>query len=252
MSISPKNTTDNDLKLDRLIEDLVALRNDEIAAHSQRFFKTGEGEYGAGDKFLGLRVPVVREAIKPYVKKLQTDIPLDEVTPLIQHEYHEIRLAGQLLLATRFKRAKKESDRAALYQYYLSHKDYVNNWDLVDSSAHVICGGYLLDKPKDPLFDLVISNNLWHRRIAVISCFAFIKQGQFDTVLTFCEQLLSDKEDLIHKACGWMLREVGKQNHEVLITFLDQHYHKMPRTMLRYAIEKLEETLRQSYLKGTR
>jgi len=227
-----------------IIDHLHSLANPEIAKHSQRFFKTAEGEYGFGDKFLGIRVPVIRQA----VKKFKT-IPLSVAEKLLKSEYHEVRLYALLLLVSRFSKSSV-NEQDEIYHLYLSNTQYVNNWDLVDSSAHHIVGAYLKNKDRSVLYDLSKSNSLWERRIAIISTFCFIKKNQFDDTLHISVQLLSDQEDLIHKAVGWMLREVGKRDIAIEVSFLKSHYQKMPRTMLRYAIEKFSKEERQKYLSG--
>ena len=227
-----------------IIDHLYSLANPEIAEHSQRFFKTAEGEYGFGDKFLGIRVPVIRQA----VKKFETT-PLGAAEKLLKSEYHEVRLYALLLLVFHFSKSSIDK-QDEIYHLYLSNTRYVNNWDLVDSSAHHIVGGYLENKDRSVLYDLSKSNSLWERRIAIISTFYFIRKNQFGDTLRISEQLLGDQEDLIHKAAGWMLREVGKRDLAIEVVFLKAHYQKMPRTMLRYAIEKFSKEKRQKYLSG--
>ncbi|MCK5853196.1 DNA alkylation repair protein [bacterium] len=223
---------------------LHSLADAEIAEHSQRFFKTAKGEYGFGDKFLGIRVPILRQT----VKKFKTT-PLSEAAKLLKSEYHEIRLFALLLLVFRFSKSKSD-EQEKIYHMYLKNTRYINNWDLVDSSAHYIIGAYLENKDKSVLYNLLKSNSLWERRIAIISTFYFIKKNQFSDALHISEKLLCDREDLIHKAVGWMLREIGNRDLDLEITFLKIHYKKMPRTMLRYAIEKFSKEERQKYLKG--
>ncbi len=223
---------------------LDSLANPEIAKHSQRFFKTAEGEYGFGDIFLGIRVPVIRQAIKKY-----KTTPLSVAEKLLKSEYHEVRLFALLLLVFRFSKSSVD-EQEKIYHLYLSNTQYINNWDLVDSSAHHIIGAYIENKDKSVLYDLSKSNLLWERRIAIISTFYFIKKNQFSDTLHISEQLLSDQEDLIHKAVGWMLREIGKRDLAKEVAFLKAHYKKMPRTMLRYVIEKFPEQERKKYLKG--
>mgnify|MGYP003387103307 FL=1 len=224
---------------------LKALGNTEIASHSQGFFKTGPGEYGAGDVFLGIRVPVLRKQ----VKGLRAE-PLAEVLALLQSGYHEARLLALLLLVDRFERGD-EPMRHKVYEAYLSHTVFINNWDLVDASAHKIVGAYLQDKPRAKLYELAGSDLLWEKRMAMIATFWFIKDDDFTDALALAEQFLHEPHDLMHKAVGWGLREVGKRQCQGMEGFLLQHYHTMPRTMLRYAIEKLPEARRQEYLKGT-
>jgi 3-methyladenine DNA glycosylase AlkD len=223
---------------------LIALGNKEQAAISQRFFKTGPGEYGEGDIFLGIKVPVLRKLAKEYF-----DLPLTEVKPILRSKYHEIRLLSLFILVDQFSKGDQKKKKR-IYELYLKNTGFINNWDLVDSSAHHIVGPYLIDKSKALLAELAQSDLLWERRIAIMSTFHYIKNDKFSDTLRIAEMLLSDKEDLIHKAVGWMLREIGKRRLPSEETFLKKHYHNMPRTMLRYAIEKFPEPKRQRYLKG--
>lgn len=227
-----------------IISYLQNLSDIEIAAHSQRYFKTGKGEYGYGDKFLGIRVPELRKAVK-----LFQDINLSEIKKLLKSEYHELRLIALLLMVHQFKNGDINK-REKIYNVYLKHTKYINNWDLVDSSASYIVGAWLFDKDRSILYELAQSSKLWERRIAIISTAYFIKNNQFTDTLKLSKILLTDSEDLIHKAVGWMLREVGKINIEVEEKYLKQHYKNMPRTMLRYAIEKFSSSQRQDYLKN--
>ena len=224
--------------------DLLQLANEQIAEHSQRFFKTGKGEYGEGDIFLGIRVPLLRRLVKKY-----GGISIAEVRKLLHSKFHEERLLAVLMLVQLFKSAD-ESVQKQVYDLYLENTEFINNWDIVDISASNIVGAHLYEKDKAPLYDLVQSKNLWERRIAIIATFYFIRQNEFDDTLKLAEILLNDKEDLIHKAVGWMLREVGKREIEFEEEFLQEHYKIMPRTMLRYAIEKFPETSRKMYLRG--
>ena len=224
--------------------DLLQLANEQIAEHSQRFFKTGKGEYGEGDIFLGIRVPLLRRLVKKY-----GGISIAEVRKLLHSKFHEERLLAVLMLVQLFKSAD-ESVQKQVYDLYLENTEFINNWDIVDISAAKIVGAHLHEKDKAPLSDLVQSKNLWERRIAIISTFYFIRQNEFDDTLKLAKILLNDKEDLIHKAVGWMLREVGKREIEFEEEFLQEHYKIMPRTMLRYAIEKFPETSRKMYLRG--
>ena len=220
------------------------LADRQTAEHSQRFFKTGPGQYGEGDIFLGIRVPVLREQARKF-----RDTPLDEVRLLLTSEYHEERLCALLLLVQKFSKGSAE-DQKSIYELYLKNTRYINNWDLVDLSAYLIVGPYLADKDKRPIHALACSKDLWERRIAIMSTFHFIKKNQFADALAISEKLLADREDLIHKATGWMLREIGKRDLPQEKKFLDAHYQRMPRTMLRYAIEKFPEKERMKYLKG--
>ena len=224
--------------------DLLQLANEQIAEHSQRFFKTGKGEYGEGDIFLGIRVPLLRKLVKKY-----RGISITEVRKLLHSKFHEERLLAVLMLVQLFK-SGDESVQKQVYDLYLENTEFINNWDIVDISASNIVGAHLYEKDKAPLYDLVQSKNLWERRISIISTFYFIRQNEFDDTLKLAKILLNDKEDLIHKAVGWMLREVGKREIEFEEEFLQEHYKIMPRTMLRYAIEKFPETSRKMYLRG--
>ena len=227
------------------------LADTKIAEHSQYFFKTGEGEYGFGDKFLGIRVPVIRDAVKKF-----KNTPLSAAKKLLKSEYHEVRLFALLLLVFRFNDKlktdlqKKQNEQEEIYHIYLSNTQYINNWDLVDSSAHYIAGAYLENKDKSILYDFSKSDLLWERRIAIMSTFYYIKRNSFTDALRISELLIGDKEDLIHKAVGWMLREIGKRDIDTEITFLKAHYKRMPRTILRYTIEKFPKEERMKYLKG--
>ena len=220
------------------------LANKKIAEHSQRFFKTGKGQYGEGDIFLGIRVPVLRKIAKKFRR-----ISLAEVSKLLESKFHEERLLSILMLVNLFK-SGDEDDQELIYELYLDKTKFINNWDIVDISAGNIVGAFLFEKDKAPLYRLVFSENLWERRIAIVATFYFIKNDEFDDTLKIAEILFTDKEDLIHKAVGWMLREVGKRVIEIEEEFLEEHYLKMPRTMLRYAIERFPETRRKMYLKG--
>ena len=216
-----------------------------IAAHSQRFFKTGKGEYGEGDRFLGIRVPVLRKQARRF-----RHLALEEVTVLLRSRWHEERLCALFILVARFSQGALE-DKAAIYKLYLAHTAYINNWDLVDSSAPHIVGAYLADKNRQPLFALAQSPSLWERRIAMLATLYLIRKNEFDDALEIAKILQNDAEDLIHKAVGWMLREVGKRDGAVERAFLAEHYQQMPRTMLRYAIEKFPANERRKYLEGT-
>jgi len=221
---------------------LHSLADSERAQHAMRFFKTGVGEYGEGDKFLGIRVPVIRLEVKKY-----KDASLSTAEKLLKSEYHEIRLFALLLLVSRYSNGNVV-EQTKIYQLYLSNTLYINNWDLVDSSAPYIIGAHLNDKDKSILYELAKSTSLWERRIAILATFYFIRKNKFGDVLRIAEQLLNDPEDLIHKAVGWMLRETGKRDMATEVAFLKKHYQQMPRTMLRYAIEKFSKAERHKYL----
>lgn len=228
-----------------IITHLVGLGNSDVAEHSQRFFKTGLGEYGFGDKFLGIRVPMIRQSVKKY-----RSTPVSTAVSLLKSEYHEIRLFAVLLLVLRFSSKQDNTERDEIYQLYLRNTHYVNNWDLVDSSAHHIVGAYLHDKNRSILTKLAAADLLWDRRIAMMATYYFIKNNEYEDALQIAEQLLRDKEGLIHKVTGWMLREIGNRDRSIEVEFLQQHYQAMPRTMLRYAIEKFSKEERQAYLRG--
>ncbi|MDH3692136.1 MAG: DNA alkylation repair protein [Gammaproteobacteria bacterium] len=220
------------------------LANPAIAEHSLRFFKTGKGEYGEGDKFLGIGVPVLRKQIKTF-----KHTPLKEIQSVLESSFHEERLFALLLLVEKFAKGD-EKERTAIYKLYLTNTAHINNWDLVDSSADRIVGAHLVSKDKKPIYRLARSENLWERRIAIMSTFHLIKIGVFDDALEISSILRDDEEDLIHRAVGWMLREIGNRDLTIEKIFLKKHYKKMPRTMLRYAIEKFSETDRKMYLRG--
>jgi 3-methyladenine DNA glycosylase AlkD len=217
----------------------------EDAKFLQGFFKTGAGQYGEGDIFLGIRVPAVRMLAKEY-----KDVPLNKVSTLLKSPYHEIRLFSLISLVYAFSEAN-EAAQNKIYITYLANTRYINNWDLVDLSAPNIVGAYLFTRNRKPLYQLAKSKSLWERRIAILATFYFIKNKQFDDALKIAEILLQDKEDLIHKAVGWMLREIGKRDIKSEETFLQKHCRIMPRTMLRYAIERFTPSKRKMYLKGT-
>jgi 3-methyladenine DNA glycosylase AlkD len=223
---------------------LQKLANKERAQHSQRYFKTRPGEYGEGDRFLGIKVPEIRKLAKEYQA-----ITLTEAIQLLQSEIHEERLLALLILVRSYARGE-EHTKKRIYGLYLRNTRYINNWDLVDTSAEHIVGAFLKDRSKRPLYDLARSNDLWERRIAIMATFHFIKRHEFTWTLRIARMLLSDTEDLIHKAVGWMLREVGKRHLAAEEQFLKKYYRKMPRTMLRYAIERFPESIRRRYLRG--
>ena len=229
----------------QILTTLCAIGDNAIAEHSQRFFKTGKGEYGEGDRFLGIRVPILRK----YVKKYYT-IPLEEILELLKSSFHEARLLALLILVKKYSLADRKREEKVLYDAYLQNTRYINNWDLVDSSAAHIVGAYLYSRNRKPVYRLVHSANLWERRIGVMSTFHFVRRGDFSDTLEVATLLLNDREDLIHKAVGWMLREVGNRDRDLEELFLRKHYQQMPRTMLRYAIEKLPESVRLAYLRG--
>jgi len=223
---------------------LRALGDPVIAEHSQRFFKTGKGQYGEGDRFIGVRVPVIRKQVTRY-----KNISIRVVLTILKSPCHEERLFAVLSLVNRYQRAD-EPTRKKIFDAYLENIRYVNNWDLVDSSAHLIVGPWLESRSRKRLYQMARSTDLWTRRVAIMSTYHFIRNHDFDDTLGIALLLLDDDHDLIHKAVGWMLREVGNRDRQVEERFLKKNYRKMPRTMLRYAIEKFPEKSRQSYLKG--
>jgi 3-methyladenine DNA glycosylase AlkD len=208
-----------------------------------RFFKTGKGGYGEGDRFLGVVVPNTR-----LVAKRHKDDPLEVVAELLQSPWHECRLCALLMLVERFKK-RNEAERRQIVDLYLAHTASINNWDLVDLSAPGLIGVYLADKPRALLYRLVESPLLWEQRIAIVSTYTLIKRGDYLDTIALAERLLSHRHDLMHKSVGWMLREVGKRDKELLLQFLEKHSTEMPRTMLRYAIEKFPEEERQWWLR---
>jgi len=216
-----------------------------IAEHSQRFFKTGKGDYGEGDKFLGIRVPVLRKQARQFKQ-----LPFEVVSELLFSEYHEERLLCLLILVHQFSKGST-TDQQAIYRFYLKHTHWVNNWDLVDTSAEHIVGAWLFTRSRKPLYKLARSKMLWERRIAIMSTYHYIKKNECDQTLKLAKILHQDPEDLIQTAVGWMLREVGKRQLDLEEGFLKRYYHNMPRTMLRYAIEKFPTEKRKAYLSGT-
>ena len=233
------------MNLESLRREIRRLGSPERAKHSLRFFRTGPGEYGEGDKFLGLTVPEMRAIAKQY-----SNLDHDEVLQLLQSEWHEDRVVALLLLVDGYARGD-ETRRRRIHRAYLENTHRINNWDLVDMSAASIVGGHLDAAEISLLVKLAKSKDLWERRIAIVATFHFIKRGELAPTLRISEILLNDNHDLIHKAVGWMLREVGKKDRKVLDAFLAKHYREMPRTMLRYAIERHPEPIRKRYLAGT-
>ena len=229
--------THNEIK-----EQLRFLGNPKRAEHSKKFFKTGKGEYAEGDKFFGCTVPEIR-----IIAKENKIASLAQLGRLLEDEMHECRLCALIILVEQFKKADEET-RGEIVDFYLAHTYRINNWDLVDVSAHKILGEWLKDKKRDVLYALADDNLLWNQRIAVVSTFAFIRENDFAEILALSEKFLTHKHDLMHKACGWMLREVGKRDELTLTDFLDKHAHQMPRTMLRYAIEKFSPEKRMYYM----
>jgi 3-methyladenine DNA glycosylase AlkD len=233
-----------DLSAERFIEQLEAHRSPEELNKIQRYFKSGEGEYGEGDVFMGVRMGEVFALAKAFI-----DMPPDEIEKLLDSAIHEVR-AGALSIMGKKASHKKTPDsrRKELFDLYLRRHDRVNNWDLVDLGALYVTGIYLFDKPRDILYKLARSENIWERRTAIVSTSYFIRQGDVDDTFKIADILVHDKEDLIHKATGWMLRAAGDVDRQRLLSFLDQHAATMPRTLLRYSIEKLDKEGRTHYM----
>jgi 3-methyladenine DNA glycosylase AlkD len=229
--------------LDEVRERLRAVATPERAAGAQRFFKTGPGEYGAGDKFLGVTAPDLRLLTRQF-----GGLPLRDVRKLLTSEWHEERVLALLILVRQYERGDQHV-RDAIYDAYLRSTRHINNWDLVDCSAAQIVGAHLAARSRAPLRQLAKSSSLWERRIAIIATFHFIRHGEFDETLRIAEMLVADRHDLIHKAVGWMLREVGSRDRSAEERFLDAHAATMPRTMLRYALEKFPAGLRTRYMR---
>jgi 3-methyladenine DNA glycosylase AlkD len=233
------------MSLQHLKSELRKHKDREKARLLQRFFKTGPGEYAEGDIFLGLNVPTLRTLSKRY-----QSLPLPETLKLLKSLIHEERLLALLILVSHYEKADP-AGKEKIYKAYLAHTRYINNWDLVDLSAKRIVGAFLEDQDRTVLRSLALSDSLWERRIAVLACFHFIAQDDLTDSLKIARVLLHDPHDLIHKAVGWMLREVGKRDPAAEERFLNQHAAAMPRTMLRYAIERFPERKRRKYLRGT-
>lgn len=217
--------------------------NPEKARHLSHFFKTGKGEYGEGDLFMGVTVPEQRAIAKKY-----QDAEFPVLEELIRSPYHEQRLVALLILECKFGKLKEEKMRKQCIDFYTSHTDYINNWDLVDLSCYKILGAWLVDKDRTLLYEWAQDNHLWRQRIAMVTCMYFIRKNDFTDALRIADLLLQHPHDLIQKAVGWLLRETGKKDETTLVQFLAKRYQKMPRTMLRYAIERFPEELRKKYL----
>jgi 3-methyladenine DNA glycosylase AlkD len=236
---------------EKIVKELKQYSSKEKAEVCQRFFKTGKGEYGEGDVFIGVSVPNVRKLCKKYLK----DLSLKDLDFFISNEIHEYRLFALLTLTYMYEQTRKiqkkevrDQKQREIYKYYIKNKEYINNWDLVDLSAYKILGEYLKERDRSILYDLIESKSIWDKRIAILSTLAFIKEDDFKDILKITKRLLDDDHDLIQKALGWMLREVGKRDISVLKEFLDKYADKMPRTMLRYSIEKLTKEERKYYM----
>ncbi len=228
---------------DFILNELRSIANPEKAAFLQGFFKTGPGQYAEGDVFLGIVTPLTRN-----VAKANRQTPLEELQRILEVEYNEARLCALLIVAEQFKKAT-EAQRKALFDFYLKNTARINNWDLVDVTCPHVVGAYLLDQDRSILYDLAKSRNLWEQRIAIVSTVAFIRQGEFHDTLALAELLKTHPHDLMHKAVGWMLREVGKKDRDTLTTYLETHAMELPRTALRYAIEHYPEPQRLYFLK---
>jgi 3-methyladenine DNA glycosylase AlkD len=228
------------VRLSDLKKELRASADPERAKNLAWFFKTGEGQYGHGDRFIGLTVPAIRRIAHRYV-----DLPLADVGKLLASPIHEHRFAALEILVAQYERGDLD-----VFAFYLKHTKFVNNWDLVDTSAPYIVGEHLLTRTRKILYRLAKSKNIWERRIAIVSTMMFIRAGDLEDTFAIARILLADEHDLIHKAVGWMLREVGKRDRAVAEAYLRPRDQRMPRTMLRYAIEKYPEELRQQYLRG--
>lgn len=232
--------------VEEIKQELKKYVNAEKAAFLPKFFQAFEGGYGEGDRFLGVVVPDQRKVARKYYKAAS----IKDIEELLNEPYHEYRLTALFMMVYKFEKAKDKKEKEEIVNTYLNNIVAVNNWDLVDSSAPQILGLFLWDKSKDILYEMAQTPDLWKQRIAIMSTFYFIKQGEYDDTLKIAKMLLNHEHDLIHKAVGWMLREIGKRDFEVEYNFLKENYKVMPRTMLRYAIEKFEPDLRQNFLKG--
>lgn len=226
------------------VKKLKTYRSAEELKKIQRYFKTGEGEYGEGDEFMGVRMGQVFTLAKEFI-----EMPPDEIEKLLENQIHEVR-AGALSIMDKQARRKKtpESRRKELFDLYIRRHDRINNWDLVDLGALYMVGSYLFDKPRDILYKLARSKNIWERRTAIVGTTYFIRQGDVADTFKIAEMLLNDKEDLVHKGAGWMLRFAGEKDRQKLLGFLDRHAATMPRTLLRYSIERLDKKQRDHYM----
>lgn len=223
-------------------QELKKLADKKRAKASAWFFKTGKGQYGEGDVFLGIRVPILRRVAHEFI-----DLPLTKLSQLLKSKIHEHRFAALEILAAKYDRAEA-AEKQKIFEFYLSTTKRINNWDLVDTSAPYIVGDYLLNNDRNILYKLAVSKNLWEKRIAIVSTAMFIREGEFHDTFAISKLLFKDSHDLIHKAVGWMLREVGKKDEKALKKFLSQHVRHMPRTTLRYAIERFGKEERERYL----
>ena len=231
----------------QILEALQFLSTPEKKEFLPYFFKTGKGQYAEGDQFIGVVVPDSRKLVKEYWQKAT----LDDVQEILKSEFHEMRLVALLILVTKFEKTKDEKEKKTLVDFYLKNTKYINNWDLVDLSCYKLLGRYCFDNQKDDILKkLSNSENMWEKRIAIVATMYHIKKGSHDLTIELALNNLNHSHDLMHKANGWLLREIGNKDEEVLLDFLKIYYQNMPRTSLRYAIEKLDEDLRQDFLKG--
>ena len=232
------------MKAETIKQQLIAIGNKDKAQVLSSFFQTKEGQYSHGDIFLGVQVPQIRDSVVPY-----KSLYLSEVNKLLQSEFHECRFAALVILVNQYKVAN-ETEREIIYNFYLNNTHNINNWDLVDVSCHKIVGPWLIDKVRTPLYELAKSSWLWDQRIAIVSTYAFIRNNDFEDILRLSEFFMTHPHHLINKACGWMLREVGKRDKPTLLLFLDKYAPHLPRVMLRYSIEKFSEEERKTYLRA--
>jgi 3-methyladenine DNA glycosylase AlkD len=227
-----------------VIDALLAMAQPERAVLTARFFKTGPGQYGEGDQFLGLTMPEQREIARQFIR-----LPMEEVEKLLQNPYHECRMTGLVIWVLQCRsKGIDASDRKAIFDRYLANRHNINNWDLVDVTCPTVVGSYLLNNDRSVLYDLADENHLWSQRIAIVSTLTLVRKGQFADTFAISEKLMAHRHDLIHKAIGWMLREVGKKNEDALEEFLHDHIRQLPRTSLRYAIERFSPEKRKAYL----
>lgn len=236
-----------DMSAKRFVEELKTYQSAEELKKIQRYFKSGEGEYGEGDKFIGVRMGQVFALAKEFI-----EMPPNEIEKLLESQIHEARVGAVSIMDWQARNKKTpEARRKVLFDLYMRRHDRINNWDLVDRSAPYVVGGYLFDKPRDILYKLARSKNVWERRTAIVSTYYFVRQGDVADTFKIAEMLLNDNHDLIHKATGGWLREAGKKDRQKLLSFLDRHAATMPRTALRYAIERLDKKQRTYYM-GTK
>lgn len=248
MKQEEKKPSKNDyLSVEKVISSIESVASTIYAEKARGYFKTGPGEYGEGDVFWGVRNPQARA-----IAKQSMDLALDQIATLLAHPVHEVRLVGVLVLVGQYQKAKIEAKKQEIYEFYCTQFHRINNWDLVDLSAHYIVGNYCETHGTKILYQWVKSNHLWTRRIAVVSCLYLIKKDRFEEILDFCKTLKNDPEPLMHKACGWMLRELGKRNVNLLRKFLNEWGTQLPRTTVRYAIERFKENERLELLQKTK